>query len=190
VKVEDGGVPGRNQTDGVVDDGRRRVRGRRDGAHHAPGRPLQQGQAVIAAPGDREDVFHARGLVGGVQVLLDLVGRPAQAGLPHGILGQGPGLIAGSGAHGADDLPAAGQGPGLELGKGGPGRLDGLIHREVDSRGVHPHGALGHGPGGLLCGCPEGWLPRSLVHAFRVDGPLSGKLLHDLLDQAGDLLLG
>src|ERR1044071_4709405 len=113
--VEDDGVPRGEHADGVADDRRRRVRDRRDRADDAERRRLDQGQAVVAARGDRGEVFDAGRLLGDEAVLDDFVFVAAVAGLVVRGLRQGLAVVEHGAADGVDDLGARRQRQGHEL---------------------------------------------------------------------------
>ena len=100
------GVACGDHADGVVDDRRRRVGGRGDGADNAIGRRFHQGQTVVAAVGGGVEILHAGGLVGGQQVFGDLVRHLAVAGLLMGQNSQFLGVFSGADAHCLHQLAA------------------------------------------------------------------------------------
>ncbi len=88
VGVEDHRVAGRNCRDGVVDDGRGRVRRGGDGADDAEGRELGDRQPLVAGPHLRFQVFGAGSFFDHQEVFQDLVLGAPETGFAVGHLGQ------------------------------------------------------------------------------------------------------
>ncbi len=132
VDVEDDGVPGGDDRDGVVDDRRGWVRGRRDGGHDAEGRELGHHHPLVARDRLQLQVLRPRGLRRDQAVLLDLVGRASQPGFRVGHLGQALGVLEHGGPHRDDDgLPPL-QPHGLIAAERPGRRGHGLVDRGVD----------------------------------------------------------
>src|ERR1051326_4232645 len=109
VDVEDDAVPRGEHADGVADDGGGRIRDRRDRADDAERRRLDEGQAVVAARGDRREVFEAGRLLGDEAVLDDLVLVAPVAGLVVRGFGEHRAVLEHRRAHGFEDLGARGE---------------------------------------------------------------------------------
>src|ERR1051326_287429 len=133
VDVEDDAVPRGEHADGVADDGGGRIRDRRDRADDAERRRLDEGQAVVAARGDRREVFEAGRLLGDEAVLDDLVLVAPVAGLVVRGFGEHRAVLEHRRAHGFEDLGARGERQGHELLLGDARRLHGLGDGAEDS---------------------------------------------------------
>ena len=140
MRVEDHGVAGRDDRDRVVDDRRRRVGDRRDGANHAEGRELRDGHAARARDGLDLEVLRPRRLGRAEAVLGGLVVDASEPGLLDGEARQHLGLLERRAPDRLDDHLAA-----VEV-EGGARRGLGCRDRLVEPR-EHAVVRLGDGRG-------------------------------------------
>ena len=134
VNVEDDGVARCQHRNGIIDDGRGRIRRRRDGGDNAVGRRLSQIKPIVAGDGVRLQVLGARGILSDQQVLEDLIFVASQPGLLVSLLRQRIAVFAHRAADGGDNLVALLQPHLVELAERHVRRLhrafDGLEHAE------------------------------------------------------------
>ena len=92
MRAENHSVAAADHTDGIVDNGSRRIGGWGYGGDNTPRSIFDKGQTGVSGNGTGRQNLRARRAVGHQQILFDLILDTAHAGLLHSHLGQSPGI--------------------------------------------------------------------------------------------------